>query len=196
MSDEPQEPQDPMGESNQPDDLPPSDIPQWVWLLIGAAIISFMGSMIAAPLLQQPSGSNSYLGSTAPDKPKRGQKIYQAYCGACHLSTGQGVAGQYPSLVGSTYTNGNPYVLAAIIINGVKAGEGISGTKYANVMTGWGTILNDYQVANIMNFTRTSWGNSAGEVTAEMVLEVRGYLRSVPRPLTKADLDVIAEKFP
>ena len=50
----------------------------------------------------------------------------------------------------------------------------VAGTKYNNVMSPQGMLLNDQEIANVLNYVRSSWGNKADvEITAEMVKEQR-----------------------
>jgi mono/diheme cytochrome c family protein len=79
-----------------------------------------------------------------------GQQIYLARCAVCHGETGQGRPGMYPPLAGSQYVDGPPQRLAAIILDGLQGRVG----SYNAVMPGWGTILNDAEIAAVMTWLR------------------------------------------
>lgn len=93
-----------------------------------------------------------------------GKVIYDAICAACHMPEGQGAvgAGHYPALAG------NENLLAAdypvyVILHGQKA------------MPPLGEMLDDAQIAAVVNYIRTSFGNSFAEdpATAESVAAAR-----------------------
>ena len=49
----------------------------------------------------------------------------------------------------------------------------MKGAKYNSVMAPQGFALNDQEIANVLTYVRSSWGNSASEVKAEEVKAVR-----------------------
>ncbi|MEN4769991.1 c-type cytochrome [Duffyella gerundensis] len=108
------------------------------------------------------------------DDSKPGASVYIDNCNACHRSDGIGYKRVFPAL------QGNSVVLAddaTSLIHIVLAGSTLPGLKGAPsdiVMPGFGWRLNDQQVADVVNFIRTSWGNTAKtSVTAKDVAEVR-----------------------
>lgn len=120
-----------------------------------------------------------------------GQRLF-TNCASCHGTTGAGVAGVYPSLVGSTIVNGGGTRMAAIIINGAQGPWQAHSGNYNNAMTGWGNQLNDEQIAAIMTYVRGSWGNTGGPVTAEDVAAVRAKY-TLGRQLTFDELMAIED---
>jgi len=108
------------------------------------------------------------------DNSKPGASVYIDNCNACHRSDGIGYKRVFPAL------QGNSVVLAddaTSLIHIVLTGSTLPGLKGAPsdiVMPGFGWRLNDQQVADVVNFIRTSWGNTAKtSVTAKDVAEVR-----------------------
>lgn len=120
---------------------------------------------------------------------EKGGKFYSRYCASCHGGTGAGSAGQYPTLIGSKWATGNGHSTVAVLLNGIKAGEGISGKKYSNVMAAWGPQLNDYQMAAVLTYVRTSWGNEASPIHPDFVKEQRAALEANRDPWTKAGIE-------
>lgn len=108
------------------------------------------------------------------DDSKAGAAEYVDSCAACHRTDGRGYKRFFPAL------RGNPVVLADdatslihIVLSG-SALPGVQGAPTTVVMPGFGWRLNDQQVADVVNFIRTSWGNRAMKaVTAHDVAEVR-----------------------
>ncbi|MEY2151234.1 multicopper oxidase domain-containing protein [Rhodanobacter sp. 115] len=101
--------------------------------------------------------------------PAQGAKLYAANCAACHQPTGQGIAGAFPPL------KGNPAVLDAdpttqidTVLNGLH-GQNVGGTVYATPMPPFKGVLNDAQIADIINHERTSWDNQGKQIVASDV---------------------------
>lgn len=77
-----------------------------------------------------------------------GVAIYENVCQSCHMQKAKGAAGAgaYPSLAQSNRLASAPYVVATIL-NG------------RNAMPPVGEALDDAQVAQVVNYIRTSFGN-------------------------------------
>ncbi|MDB4265268.1 cytochrome c [bacterium] len=98
---------------------------------------------------------------------KEGKKIY-TICSSCHQSSGAG-QGDYPPLVGSEWVLGNTEMLAMIIHNGLKGPIQVNGQAYGGQnMNAVGASFGPKELAAVMTFIRTSWGNEAELVTPEM----------------------------
>ncbi|MEI2265891.1 c-type cytochrome [Erwinia sp. CGal63] len=108
------------------------------------------------------------------DDSKSGASVYVDSCAACHKTDGSGYKRFFPQL------SGNPVVLAedpTSLIHVVLSGAtlpGVKGAPSAITMPAFGWRLNDQQVADVVNFIRTSWGNTAKkQVSASDVAKVR-----------------------
>ena len=80
---------------------------------------------------------------------KGGQAIYTNVCQGCHMPDAKGAvgAGMYPALAKNAKLETAGYPVA-VITHGQKA------------MPSFGTLLNDQQVADVVNYIRTNFGNS------------------------------------
>jgi mono/diheme cytochrome c family protein len=92
-----------------------------------------------------------------------GEALYRAICQGCHMPDAQGAAGagRYPALANNEKlaTPGYP---AYIVVYGRKG------------MPGFGGFLGDEQVAAVVNYVRTHFGNAyADAVSAEDVQAIR-----------------------
>lgn len=93
----------------------------------------------------------------------KGEDIYKNVCQACHMDKAQGAvgAGHYPALA----KNGNletPDYPVYIVLHGQKG------------MPSFGAMLDDEQVAAVVNYVRTHFGNEYKDmVKAEQVKEAR-----------------------
>jgi cytochrome c oxidase subunit II len=84
----------------------------------------------------------------------RGEKVFASNCVACHQSTGLGIPGNYPALVGSKMVLGDKAAQINILLNGVQK----DGKQTA--MASWKT-LSDTDLAAVMTYTRNAWTNKA-----------------------------------
>ncbi|MBI6955200.1 cytochrome c [Pseudomonas sp. CCOS 191] len=111
---------------------------------------------------------------------KTGAALYVDNCGACHRTDGQGYARVFPALAGNPVVQGQD---ATSLIHIVLAGATLPATASAPStfsMPGFGWRLSDQQVADVVNFIRSSWGNQAAAVTAGQVAALR---KAAPLPL-------------
>ncbi|SFW57553.1 Cytochrome c, mono-and diheme variants [Sinomicrobium oceani] len=101
-----------------------------------------------------------------------GKKLYGQYCATCHQRNGSGVPNLNPPLRNTDYVTGNTSRLIRIILKGSDEGLEVDGQTYANTMPAH-DFLDDTQVAELLAYIRTAFGNTAGPVTAEEVRTVR-----------------------
>lgn len=108
-----------------------------------------------------------------------GQKIYNQYCMACHQSNGLGASGRFPPLAGTDWVTGDTERLTHIILNGMEGSINVNGEIYDGVMPQH-AFLNDDQIADVLTYIRTHFGNEAGSVTAEQVENYRKTNKKTP----------------
>ena len=147
---------------------------------LGLIAVSAAVVLVAGVVLGQ-RGQGSYIRAKSPIEEekvlppqpalsflqKQGAKIYNN-CASCHQKDGLGQAGAIPPLAGSEWVLGNTEKLAMIIHNGVAGEIKVKGTTYSSVMAAIGANLNEKDLAALMTYLRTSWGNDASIVTPEM----------------------------
>ncbi|MGB4812408.1 MAG: c-type cytochrome [Methylophilaceae bacterium] len=102
-----------------------------------------------------------------------GGEIYQGKCVACHQANGEGVPGVFPPLAGSEWVLGNPERLAHIPLHGIQGKLTVKGTAYNGQMPVFGALLTDGEIAAVLTYVRSQWGNKADAVTEAMVKKVR-----------------------
>lgn len=93
--------------------------------------------------------------------PKNGEVLYRSICQGCHMPDAKGAvgAGRFPALAGNEKLEASGYPVF-VVLNGLRG------------MPGFGLSLDDEQVAAVVNYVRTHFGNnyrdkvSAGDVKA------------------------------
>ncbi len=108
------------------------------------------------------------------DDSKPGAALYVDNCGACHRTDGEGYTRVFPALAGNpvVQTGSDPTSLMHIVLKGGTP-PAAQGAPSSFTMPPFGWRLNDQEVADVVNFIRTSWGNSAKPVSASDVADVR-----------------------
>ncbi len=125
-----------------------------------------------------------------------GAKLYMQHCATCHQKHGKGLPGVYPPLAGSALLQGDPAKPIAIVLHGFQGKIEREGKVYDGVMTPFGNLLSDEEIAQILTHERASWGNAADAVTPEMVAKVREMTKSHTQPMTEADLENLGSVAP
>jgi mono/diheme cytochrome c family protein len=127
---------------------------------------------------------------------QRGGALYQLNCALCHNSDGAGKPNQAPPLVGSEWVIA-PGVNRLIRIPQVGLGGTIEvkGQKYdfSAPMAAMGATYNDDDLAAVLSYIRTAWGNKAAFVTAEHVKKVRDELKGRTQAYTVDELKKLPE---
>jgi mono/diheme cytochrome c family protein len=115
-------------------------------------------------------------------------------CAACHQATGLGVPGAYPPLAGSEWLDNNPEVPIRIVLHGLQGPITVKNTNFNSAMTPFGDQLSDAEIAAIITYERSSFGNHASSITAEQVASVRAATKSQTTPWNPADLKDLIHK--
>lgn len=119
--------------------------------------------------------------------PQTGAQVY-ATCAACHQANGQGIPGGFPPLAGSEWVTGKADVPIAIVLHGLQGPITVKGQPYNGVMSPWGTTFSDQEIANVVTYIRSQWGNKAPAVTSADVARVRAATKARTTAFTAADL--------
>jgi len=103
-----------------------------------------------------------------------GKKLYASNCQSCHQENGEGLLGAFPPLKGSPVVTGeNLELYVDIIMNGYDA------RPEFGVMAAVGTNMNfnENQVASIINYERSSWGNKGKKVSPEEIKKIMDFVK-------------------
>lgn len=101
----------------------------------------------------------------------RGSQVYGVHCASCHQRDGRGLSGAQPSLAGSATVAGDPIELIAWVMFGERPAS-LQPRRGVVVMPQF-AWLNDADLAAVLTYARSSFGNDATPVEASQVAAVR-----------------------
>jgi mono/diheme cytochrome c family protein len=110
-----------------------------------------------------------------------GKQLYGSKCAACHQATGLGVPGVFPPLAGSEWVVGDEKVLTHLVLHGVTGDMEVKGTTYKGAMPAWHAMADD-ELAALMSYIRSDWGNKAPEIVTDTVKAQREATKSRTEP--------------
>jgi alcohol dehydrogenase (quinone), cytochrome c subunit len=120
----------------------------------------------------------SFLHTLPPARGERavavGSQAYLDNCSACHQEDGTGLASGFPALAGNPVVNTDD---PTSLIHVVLAGDAVVNTHAAPsklIMPPFGASLSDKDIADLLTYVRSSWGNHAPAVSAGLVKTLRG----------------------
>jgi mono/diheme cytochrome c family protein len=96
--------------------------------------------------------------------------LFNDNCSACHQTTGKGVKGAFPALAGDPYVQGDSGPMIGTVLAG-RAG-----------MPSFKDDLSDLELASLLTYVRTSWGNKGKPVSASDVAAARAKLNAAKKP--------------
>lgn len=101
-----------------------------------------------------------------PAQRQLGEQRYADRCAGCHGERGEGVAGAYPALAGNRAVLMNPPVnLVQLIVHGGFA-PSTAGNARPYGMPPFGLELKHAEIAAVLTYLRSAWGNQASAVSA------------------------------
>jgi mono/diheme cytochrome c family protein len=138
-----------------------------------------------APVAETPTAEPTTAVAGGPD----GQALY-GRCAACHQPNGAGLAGAFPPLSASEWVTGKAEIPIRVVLHGLQGEISVAGSTYNSVMLPYGGTgeMNDAEVAAVLTYVRSSFGNSASAVTADEVAAVRAATGGRTTPWTAEEL--------
>ena len=101
--------------------------------------------------------------------PARGAAPFTSNCSTCHGADGKGIAGAVPPLAGNVVVAGDPARVIHIVKNGLEGRVVVLGRSYDGRMPAWKSVLSPTQIATVITYIRSTWGNRASAVSLAQV---------------------------
>jgi mono/diheme cytochrome c family protein len=183
-----------------------STVPMWIFSLtlvliyLGAVYFDHHGGWFSAQVYA-PYSSAEELDAYQPMSGAaamlvEGKKTYDMICAACHGPDGMGKPNQAPPLAGSEWVNTKGFKRLAEIpqlgLNGTITVNGQQMT-FPSGMAAMGAALSDSDLAAVLTYIRSSWGNKAEAVTADDVKSVRAAIAGHPAINGEQELNAIKD---
>jgi mono/diheme cytochrome c family protein len=116
-----------------------------------------------------------------------GRQLYAASCQACHQASGQGLPGVFPPLAGSEWVKGDAQLLTQIVLHGLTGPIEVRGSTFQGAMPAFGGQLGNPEIAAVLSFIRSEWGNGAAAIDAETVDAARKAFAERSQPWNGAE---------
>jgi mono/diheme cytochrome c family protein len=170
-----------------------------MWLIIIFALLFYWGSLFMAENaggfardVYNPYHSAADVAAANPQDEgaklrAEGRKIFESTCAACHQASGSGKEGTAPPLAGSDWVlapGGDRIV--RIVLNGLTSPITVKGQEWNLTMVPWKDNFNDEQIAAVLTYVRSSFGNNAGPIKPDLVKTARA--EKHPGPETSDEL--------
>ena len=104
---------------------------------------------------------------TVPEQIAAGKKLYGSTCFACHQANGEGIPNAFPPLAKSDYLNADSKRAIDVVMHGLRGEITVNGKKINSVMPS--QILSDEEIADVLTYVYSSWGNNNTVITPAMV---------------------------
>lgn len=105
---------------------------------------------------------------------KAGARLYEKHCAECHQADGQGMPTAYPPLAGNrSLAAGSAVNPIRLVLNGAYP-PSTAGNPRPFGMPPFAHVLNDEEVAAVISYIRSAWGNRAELVSPSIVARYRG----------------------
>ena len=101
----------------------------------------------------------------------RGERVYNNVCAACHQPSGLGVGGAFPPLAGSDFLNADPVRAMRALSVGLSGQIKVNGKDFKSQMPALN--LPDEDVANVLTYVYSKWGNKGLEIRPAQVAAAR-----------------------
>ena len=143
------------------------------------AIASYLQTLSPAPRDQAKYSADpsTAVALAAGRETSRGAELYDDNCAACHRTDGAGSPNVLPKIAGnSTVLSANADSLIRLVLTGSSL-PGTAGAPSPLGMPGFGWRLSNAEIAQLLTFIRSSWGNQASSVSESEVARVRAQIQ-------------------
>jgi mono/diheme cytochrome c family protein len=168
-------------------------------LLYGGMIYFDLNSGWFEPAVYAPYRSIAEVEEYQPAKSginPRGKIVYDQVCALCHNVAGTGNPKQAPPFAGSEWVMGSPNRLIRIPLAGLGGPITVHAQQYTfpTSMPAMGAALPEDDLAAVLSYMRSAWGNNAPPITPEEVKAVKTQVGNRSQPFTPEEVMQAPEK--
>jgi mono/diheme cytochrome c family protein len=143
----------------------------------------------AAPVAAAAPADTSGGAAATPAAGGNGAAVFARTCQTCHQANGQGMPNAFPPLAGSPIVQGDKARFIRLVLHGLQGPITVEGKKFNGMMPPQGS-LNDADLAAVLTYERSNFGNHADAVTAAEVAAERTATASHTGMWTAAELGI------
>jgi mono/diheme cytochrome c family protein len=109
--------------------------------------------------------------SSRTDRLDSGRRLFGTVCMPCHQAGGQGLPGRFPPLAASDFLNADKSRAIQTLLNGRTGEITVNGQRFTGEMPR--LPFDDAQIASVLTYVYSSFGNSGQDVSPDEVKSVR-----------------------
>ena len=106
----------------------------------------------------------------------RGEATFLGTCSTCHQRDAKGLEGVFPPLAGSDFLMADKTRSIRVVLAGLNGPVQVNGKNYSGAMPPFAN-LTDHEIADVLTYVRSSFGNKGEAVTDAEVAAMRESLR-------------------
>ena len=146
-------------------------------LLAVGKYLKTIGTPVGTSFQYDPATANALAAGNAVE---RGALVYLDNCAACHRPDGKGYAGVFPPLAGNSAVEASNALslISAVLKGSTTPRTGSTPAKFTMPPFAW--RLDDRQMAAVVSFIRSAWGNRAAPIDSKDVARARRDVAKMP----------------
>lgn len=127
------------------------------------------------------AASAGVAGDSPEARQRRGETTFLGVCATCHQRDARGLATLFPPLAQSDFVNGDKNRVIRAVLAGLSGPIQVNGTTFNGAMPALAN-LTDHEVADVLTYVRSHFGNQSAPVTDAEVAAVRAELAHAAPP--------------
>jgi mono/diheme cytochrome c family protein len=157
-----------------------------IWLIVVFGLLFYWGQLFLAENaggfskdVYSPYRSYDAVNMANPQDPGArqralGRQVFDMSCTVCHQPNGMGKEGTAPPLAGSDWVQaaGGDRIVR-IVLNGLTGPISVKGQEWNLTMVPWRDNFSDDQIAAVLSYVRSQWGNKGGPISPDLVKTAR-----------------------
>jgi len=137
-------------------------------------------AMTTAPAPLAASAGSAPVATTADPALDRGRELYTTICTNCHQPDGRGLPGVFPPLAQSDFLMSDAKRAMRVLLEGLQGPVTVNGKTFDGVMPNFS--LADEDIAAVLSYVRSNFGNTGSAVMPDEVQRVRSSLAESSKP--------------
>lgn len=144
-------------------------MPAWKGQLTNAEIATVLSYIRSAWTNKAAIVTEAQVAAAAAPMALSGSALFSTKCAACHQASAQGTAVYPPLAANPDLDAADPKGVIATVVNGRSGPLVVNGKTYDAKMPTWKGTLSNADIAAVVSFVRSSWGNTGSPVTEQQV---------------------------